>query len=375
MKKSRPLPFLLILAAILLVMSLPRAFSEKGRGAIAAIFSPLWGKAGEVKAGIDNIWGGKAETSEKIQHLRTENQSLRRELKHVQEIIQHELYLTRSGVQRSTAWQKLLDSYAEALPGRVIFRNSSSWNSSCWINVGSEENQRIGKEIISKNSPVVLGYSLVGVVDYVGKSQSRVRLLTDSGLTPSVRVVRGEPKQRMLAEQLNLMMDALMEQDAIFEQPGQKMALIDTLEDLEKKLQVSQPSLYLAKGVLSGSSHPSWRSQGSLLKGTGFNCDFADALSPERDLRTGAVTSPSKQSAVSIVKEKDLLITTGMDGIFPAGLHVAKVVKVLPLKEGDYYYELEALPVAGNLDDLSLVYVLPPVGYDPEVRPPLMGWE
>lgn len=49
---------------------------------------------------------------------------------------------------------------------------------------------------------------------------------------------------------------------------------------------------------------------------------------------------------------------------------VAEVTKVHPLKEGDYFYELEALPVAGNFDDLSLVFVIPPVSYDPDEQPP-----
>lgn len=375
MRKSRPIPFLLILAAILLVMSLPRAFSEKGRGTIAALLSPIWERAEKLKSTFQGFLNNDTQVSERVLHLQAENQALRRELKHVQEIIQQELYLTRSGISRSTAWKKLIDVYAEALPARVIFRNSSSWNSSCWVNVGAEENQRLGRAVIAKNSPVVVGYSLVGVVDYVGKHQSRIRLLTDSGLTPAVRAVRGEPKQKMLAEQLNLMMDALMEQDNLFAGADEKMRLIEELEELEKKLQANQASFYLAKGVLSGCSRPSWRSQGVLLKGTGFNCDFADSLSPARDLRTGFIVGAAKPEPLSILKEKDFLITTGMDGVFPAGLHVAKVVRVKPLQEGDYYYELEAQPVAGNLDELSLVYILPPVGYDPNEQPPLMGWE
>ena len=375
MRKIKPLPFLLILAAILLVMSLPRAFSEKSRGAVVAVFAPLWEQTGRFKQSVDNLFGGDTAASEEIRRLQTENQALLRELGHVQEIIQHELYLTRSGVRRSAQWQKLLDAYTEALPARVIFRNPSSWNSSCWLNVGEHDNEKLGRQVIAKNSPVVVGYSLVGVIDFVGRHQSRVRLLTDSGVTPSVRAVRGEPKQRMLVEQLNLIMNALMELDSLFANTNEKMKVIQKLEEIEAKLQSDQSSLYLAKGVLSGCSRPAWRSQGLLLKGTGFNCDFADTLSPARDLRTGTPAGSGKDATHSILKEKDLLVTTGMDGIFPPGLHVAEVAEIYPLKEGDYFYELEALPVAGNLDDLSLVYILPPMGYDADEQPPLMGWE
>lgn len=375
MKKIRPVPFLLILAAILLVMSLPRAFSEKSRGALVAFFSPFWGQAAQAKDMTAQMISGDNAYAKEIQGLQTDNQALKRELKHLQDIIKQELYLTRSGAQRSNEWLKLVDAYTDALPATVIFRHPSSWNSSCWINVGTNDNLRLGKNIISKNSPVVVGYSLVGVIDFVGNNQSRVRLLTDSGLTPSVRAVRGNPRQQMLAEQLNLMMDSLMEQDALFTNADQKMQLIDRLENIQQKLIEDPTALYLAKGFLSGSSKPAWRSQGTLLKGSGFNCDFADALSPARDLRTGAAIGTDKQAACTILQEKDLLVTTGMDGVFPAGLHVAKVTKIYPLKEGDYYYELEASPVAGNLDDLTLLYILPPVGYDPNEQPPLMGWE
>lgn len=375
MRKIHPLSFFLILTAILGVMSLPRAFSEKSRGTMASIFSPIWERAVKIKNGFTSFFDKDLAINETIQGLQTENLTLKHELQHLQKIFRQELYLTRSGVQRSASWQQLLNEYAQSIPARIIFRNASSWNSSCWVDVGAADNQKLKKSIIQKNSPVVIGYSLIGVIDYVGTHQSRIRLLTDSGLTPSVRSVRGEPNHRMLAEQLNLMMDILIDQDSLFNSNEEKMQLIARLEDLEKKLQQDTSSLQLAKGVLSGCSRPAWRAQGNLLKGTGFNCDFADSFSPARDLRTGIPLGKKKQAGVSILKEKDLLITTGMDGVFPAGLHVAKVTKVFPLKEGDFYYEIEALPIAGNLEELSLVYVLPPVGYNPDDQPPLMGWE
>jgi rod shape-determining protein MreC len=50
-----------------------------------------------------------------------------------------------------------------------------------------------------------------------------------------------------------------------------------------------------------------------------------------------------------------------LDGVFPPGLDVATITKIHPLKEGDYYYELEAKPTAGNMYNLSYVFVIPPV--------------
>ena len=143
-----------------------------------------------------------------------------------------------------------------------------------------------------------------------------------------------------------------------------------------KHLSSDEKTHVLAKGELSGSSKPLWRTQRHQLKGTGFNYDFADGEGAARDLRTGNLSSLDPvESSVPIVKAGDLLVTTGMDGVFPAGLMVAEVTKVHPLKEGDYFYELEALPIAGNFDDLSLVFVIPPVSYDPDEQPPAFGWK
>jgi cell shape-determining protein MreC len=61
----------------------------------------------------------------------------------------------------------------------------------------------------------------------------------------------------------------------------------------------------------------------------------------------------------------DLLVTTGMDGIFPAGFWVATVTNVGLLREGACAYEIEAKATAGNLDDLTHVTVLPPVHSEP----------
>ena len=62
----------------------------------------------------------------------------------------------------------------------------------------------------------------------------------------------------------------------------------------------------------------------------------------------------------------DILVTTGMDGVFPADLKIAKVTKIESLKEGDYYYTLEAKPLSKQLEDLSAVIILPALGNFPE---------
>ena len=232
--------------------------------------------------------------------LQAENLQLRNELATLQTLNQ---YLG--------AWD---NGHNGLLAARVVFRDPNLWTSALWINVGQRDNADPENPVVAVHSPVVLGHSLVGVIDQVGEKQSRVRLISGSSVSPSVRVYR------------------------------------DT--------EVSHP--YLAKGEISGSSEALWRAPGSLLKGIGFNYDRSDQYGPARDLRTGRNLDYQRPEELSLVGPGDLLVTTGMDGIFPANLHVAQVVKVSPLREGSYSYDLEAKPAAGDLLSLSLVFVLPP---------------
>ena len=282
---------------------------------------------------------------EEIQRLKLENQLLTNEVQKLKELLQREHFMhdqigefinreTRKALQplvqlHQKDLYQLIALELQSIPAQVIFRSPASWNSSLWINVGEKSNGELGREVIAKNSPVVIGTSVVCVIDYVGNHQSRVRLITDSGLTPSVRAVRVENGQ----------------------------------------------ARYLAKGELRGSTQPLWRSRNPLLKGVGFNYDFPDEEGPAHDLRTGEPlgTSSADIPKMDIVQTDDLLVTTGMDGVFPPGLQVATVSHIDILKEGDYYYELEARPSVNNLDDLSIVYVIPPLGYQPTDRPPPIG--
>lgn len=262
--------------------------------------------------------------AEEIKRLQLENQLLSNEIVRLKELVEQEnvlfsqnfseyLVSERTLTNRENRLKSLFQLQLAAVPARVIYRAANSWNSSLWVNVGMMDNDAFDQGVVTKNSPVVLGDAVVGVVDYVGLRQSRIRLITDADLCPSVRVLRGEE--------------------------------------------------LLAKGELHGKSLPLWRSRSKTLAGVGFNYDFADVEGPVRDLRTGeALNTPFDTKPILLVN--DLLVTTGMDGVFPPGLKVAKVTKIQPLKEGDYYYDLEAEPLIPNLEDLSLVFILPPQGFE-----------
>jgi rod shape-determining protein MreC len=271
---------LLISLALVFLLSLSVYSSQKLQGMAAALAKPLWTM---FHASRGN------EADEKIAELKLENLLLKDRLFQYKELIGNDP-----------------DSDTTPLLARVVYRCPISWNSSLWINVGEKDNEESEKKLIAKNSPVVLGTSLIGVVETVQTGRSQVRLITDPDLTPSVRALRSDE---------------------------------------------SGNPLYLAKGELHGSAKIFWRSRGSTLIGEGFNYDYDDNYGPAKDLRSNP----------AILKVGDLLVTTGMDGIFPAGLHVARVTKIQSLREGDYYYEIEAIPTAESIEELSLVHVLPPL--------------
>jgi hypothetical protein len=133
------------------------------------------------------------------------------------------------------------------------------------------------------------------------------------------------------------------------------------LRQLKNHLLGEIEDYHLAKGELHGTSHPLWRSRAQVLKGVGFNYDFPDREGPARDLRSGEPYGMSrKEGLIPLLKPGDLLVTTGLDGVFPPGFRVALVSTVHVLKEGASTYEIEAVSTAGNLDELTHVFVLPP---------------
>ncbi|ADI37453.1 putative Rod shape-determining protein mreC [Waddlia chondrophila 2032/99] len=321
MRSFSPKPFLQLLAVLLTLLSVSKSTSEKVQGYSIAILAPTWNQLAIIKQGIQHLSeetfeedGKTLYVHEEIQKLHIENQLLKNEIATLKELLKQEQ-------KRDLVTSKEL----EAAPAQVIFRPGTSWNTVLWINVGKEHNKQLGKQVISQNSPVVVGTNVVGLVDYVGNKQSRVRLITDPSLTPSVRSVRV----------------------------------------------VDGRTWYLAKGELKGSSLSQYRTKEKLLIGTGFNYDFPDQEGPARDLRSGAVLGDQSKHypALDIIMPNDLLVTTGMDGVFPSGLCVATVTKVNMLKEGDYYYDIEAEPCCTNLDHLMIVSVLPPQGFDPCDQP------
>jgi rod shape-determining protein MreC len=308
---------------------------------------------------------GNEEAHQSLDHkIASENALLKNEVKQLRAVllqtkksIAELTYLEEDPKLSLEEQRKLLCRIVNALPARVFYRDPHTWGSSFWVSLGSEHLSEDSRRLLAKGSPVVLGRALVGVIDYVGAKQSRVRLITDSGVKPSVRVHR-------------LGDDSLVSIDEI----ERVTTLIDDAQlrdKVKKSLSIKSGELQLlAKGFLEGSSSPIWRSKASLLKGIGFNYDHEDLWGPARDLHSGEIFEQKGSTpAVSLLKNGDLLMTTGMDGIFPEGLEVARVKEVLPLSKGAVAYELLAEPIVKNLDSIQTVFILPPYTYQTEDGP------
>lgn len=384
--------YLVLGAIIFICMSFSKTFTQTLRGFVVELMGSSWEAVAEGKSWASSIWNAeknsfevldnKLTVPEEIARLHLENEQLREELRRLgdlheqegfiemklnelQELFSDTEQLKEPMKRHYQELRALLELQVQSLPARVIFRDPAFWGSSIWINVGQEDNALLSRHVVAKNSPVLSGTSVVGVVDYVGKRQSRVRLITDPGLNPSVRSVRGSKQNIVLNEHLEALIEAVTMRDDLFVSNEFNQSILYSLNVLRSRLFENHEEWHLAKGVLRGGVRPSYRSYGSYLRGVGFNYDFPDERGFARDLRSGEPLENSAQSSsMPILKVNDLLVTTGMDGVFPEGLPVAEVSKIDLLKEGGYAYDLEAKATAGNLEDLTMVFVIPPVNYD-----------
>jgi cell shape-determining protein MreC len=360
-------PYFLLILFFFCVMSLSQSTSEKIRSFVVCSFAPTWKGFNFLKEKATPLHAAQS-SQDCLDRLSQENQLLRSQIENVREWLLYEdriqeqvaryKLLQTSGndpkeffMRRSRELAHSLELQISALPAKVIFREPASWSSTLWINLGEKDNLKLGKKIIDKNSPVLLGTTVVGIVEYVGDTQSRVRLITDARLCPSVRAIRGGEQNRYVLEHLEALGFALEVRDDLFSSKEEHQLLAQEMHRLKKAILAQSGNFYLAKGEIHGTSHPLWRSRSQVLQGKGFNYDFSDVEGKSRTLRS---------ELVPLLRPGDLLVTTGLDGVFPPGFRVGLVSTVQTLKEGASSYEIEAVSTAGNLDLLTHVFVLPP---------------
>lgn len=321
MRKTITYPLLGLIAFLLTWISLPPFLSDSLREFVSSPFAKR----------------NFIHSSDELVRLQIENKTLRTQIDHL-----YEWFLFEK--KTAQAIRERMGEQLVSMPAQVIYRDPSLWSSSLWVNVGEKTNRTVGKKVISKNSPVLAdGGSLVGVVEFVGEKQSRIRLITDSGLCPSVQACRGGLQNRELTHRIDSLLQLLEKRDDL-----DKGAIIGQLLTLKQSLGPDWEDGYMAKGEVHGSSTPFWRSRGALLEGIGFNFDFPDPVS------SGNKNAP-------LLKEGDILITTGLDGVFPPGLFVGSVAQIHPHQPADTTYNIDVRPLISNLNDLHTLFILPPI--------------
>jgi cell shape-determining protein MreC len=263
--------------------------------------------------------------ADELRNLRLENGALRSQLQRQMDGVSQEKKLREEGVD----W--------EVVRAQVVFRDLQSWGSSVWIDVGQEVNRVVGRILVGVNSPVVSDGALIGVVEYVGEGQSRVRLISDASLVPSVEAVQRGKSDRELYRALSLV--ELKARSDLFGTAAEQEAFLSTVRQLTAHLEKQGVDQPVARGEVRGGVYPYWRFRQLVLNGWGFH-----GLDRAPPLARG-----------------DLLITSGLDGVFPRGIPVGTVSSVAPTKDGTGAYKVEALPAAGDLDQLRTVLVLPPL--------------
>ena len=254
--------------------------------------------------------------------------------------------------------KNLVDLYLNGINAKIIYREINSWNNVLWIDVGEETNKRLQKNIVIKNSPVVVGGNLLGVVEYVDTNKSRVRLITDAGFITAVRAARGNVKDKYICELLSSL--EYMVEDYSDLNMRDKDCFLETIFDMKAKIKKSKNyQQYLAKGEVFGLSQPSYLSK-LTLKGIGFNYYYSDEEGLARDILTGQTFERDLvNDKINILQKRDVLMSSGVDGICQLGLRVGIIDKVYNIQEGDCSYDIDAIPCISQINDVSYVFVLP----------------
>ena len=337
-----PFSKLSLIGTLFCLISAPQIVSDAIRGKAIGAIAPIW-KWGDVVRDylLDRPVGASVQQAPLCSCW--EHQRLAAELESIYEWLLSEEHLQQEAElleldsphnrdffrSRWLSMRSLLTQQLLSTPARVIYRDAASWSSSLWINVGAHEG-------IAKNSPVLSEGSLIGIVEHVEPSRSRVRLLTDSRLVPAVRTTRGAMQNRELATLLQAVAERIEVRSELFQYLEEKNLFVQLIQNLLGYLGNLPEEGYLSRGELHGSSQALWHSKRPLLQGMGFHGE-------------GGQAPP--------LKEGDLLVTSGLDGVFPPDLNVAVVTNVLPPKRNGYVYEVEARPTARSWHDLRTLVV------------------
>ena len=252
--------------------------------------------------------------------------------------------------KRILVLQDFLQQFSRYAFAKIIFKEPFSSSSFAWINLGELYNQKIGGKILAKNSPVVVGDVLVGVVEEVFLNYSKIRLITDPNLVVSVRAIRGDQQLKNLDSKVMELLDCLeLTEDFKW---ADKEQLKVTLTSLHEQLEKDGNDRYFAYGEIYGREYSPFLAFQNELIGDGFHLKVEERL-----LRTSTESRGFKDV---IIKKGDLLVTTGLDGLFPKGFKVGIVTDVSPAQIGRLAHKIKARSILENIHEVQFVQILPP---------------
>ncbi len=329
MRKHAFLPFFSVGIALFLFFNLPPNITKIFRDQVGQIFVTF--------SKISSFAKHSFQTVKKIEydHIETENYLLKDQLRHVKELLFAAEEAQKIVDQEETSFKDVftqLITENAMVHAKVIYRDPHVWGSTLWINQGSKANERLKMKVIEKNSPVVIGNKLVGVVEEVFPQKAKIRLITDDSLRLSVCSYRGKSKDREIEACLTSLEQLLGGDDILY----------DVIQEYRRCKKESQETGPIARGEIFGTSLPLWKIQQNYLKGRGFH----------------SFQNPYKHDT-NLFKVGDLLFTAGLDDLFPEGLFVGTIQSISPLTEGAFHYQIEAMPAIPNLRDVTFVTVIP----------------
>ncbi|MBF5050614.1 Uncharacterized protein CLAVI_000227 [Candidatus Clavichlamydia salmonicola] len=349
---SKLFQYIFCFILITIPLTIPLAFSKKAQRAV--LFSLFF------------FHPSKKPLDQSIEKEKTEKYLLTLEVKRLHNIIDqiYDSLIWVNEISLKTSFKEQIKNSLLipliTLPAQIIYRDPAGWGSSCWINVGKQTNAKTGYCVIEKNSPVVIGNILVGLIDFVGERQSRVRFVTDADIHPAVKVDSGISKNFETIKHIESILIYLKTNIDKREDLHHSLNLIEYLAKLKNELQGEIKTLNITlQGTISGAGNPIKKRGSTVLKGNAF-C-FSSSL------EKGPLLIDEK--FLPSIQPLDMLITTGTDGIFPPGLSVGKITKIIPPKAGSCNYDLEAISEIPNFNQLSQVFIIPPCAFDKNDTP------
>src|SRR3990167_1576357 len=281
MRKTQGGGILFFVFIVVFTLSIVGSFGEKMRSHSIGWASYLWQIGsrikGESSSALKNAEIRIADLQrenlfllEQVENIKTwllHKDRIEEEIAHLKDLRDSSFDEKDYFIRRQKQVTKILQLQMMALPAKVIYREPSSWSSFIWLNLGEKQNKILEKKIVAKNSPVVVGQTLVGLVEEVYEDRAKVRLITDSRLFLSVRAIRGRSQSLVLSKRIDDLISSMQTKPGLFSSEREALEFFTFLRKIEDKGREKEIDVYLAKGELYGASLPLWRSRGQLLKG------------------------------------------------------------------------------------------------------------